>query len=54
MLRDWFPGIKPVTFTRHEWMLDALKAGNIDAVFGDGLQFSFWLASQSAESAAVF
>jgi polar amino acid transport system substrate-binding protein len=54
MLRDWFPGIKPVTFSRHEWMLDALKAGNIDAVFGDGLQFSFWLASQSAEACCGF
>lgn len=54
MLRDWFPDIKPVTFSRHEWMLDALKAGNIDAVFGDGLQLSFWLASQSAEACCGF
>ncbi len=54
MLRDWFPDIKPVTFSRHEWMFNALKAGNIDAVFGDGLQFSFWLASQSAEACCGF
>jgi polar amino acid transport system substrate-binding protein len=46
MLRDWFSEIRPVTFTRSEWMFDALKAGNIDAVFGDGLQLSFWLSSQ--------
>ncbi|WP_394690848.1 transporter substrate-binding domain-containing protein [Hoeflea sp.] len=54
MLRDWFPDIKPVTFSSHEWMLDALKAGKIDAVFGDGLQLSFWLASQSAEACCGF
>lgn len=54
MLRDWFPDIKPVTFSRHEWMLNALKTESIDAVFGDGLQLSFWLASQSAETCCGF
>lgn len=54
MLRDWFPDLKPVTFARPEWMFDALKAGSIDAVFGDGLQLSFWLSSQSAESCCRF
>jgi polar amino acid transport system substrate-binding protein len=54
MLRDWFPDIKPVTFSRHEWMFDALKTGSVDAVFGDALQFSFWLASRSAEECCGF
>jgi len=54
MLRDWFPGIKPVTFSRPEWMFDALKTGNVDAVFGDGLQLSFWLSSQTAEACCRF
>jgi len=54
MLRDWFSDIKPVTFSRSEWLFDALKAGNIDAVFGDGLQLSFWLSSQSAEACCRF
>lgn len=54
MLRDWFTGIQPVTFSRPEWLFDALKAGNIDAVFGDGLQLSFWLSSQTAEACCRF
>jgi len=54
MLRDWFPDIKPVTFSRSEWMFDALKADKIDAVFGDGLQLSFWLSSKSAEACCRF
>ena len=54
MLRDWFPGLRPVTFSKPEWMFDALKSGNLDAVFGDGLQLSFWLSSQAAESCCRF
>jgi len=54
MLRDWFAELKLVTFSRPEWMFEALKAGNVDAVFGDGLQLSFWLSSQSAEACCRF
>ncbi len=54
MLRDWFSEIRPVTFSRSDWMFDALKAGTIDAVFGDGLQLSFWLSSQSADNCCRF
>ena len=54
MVRDWFSDIKPVTFSRPEWMFKALKSGNVDAVFGDGLQLSFWLSSQSAEDCCRF
>ena len=54
MLRDWFSGIRPVIFSRPEWMFDALKAGSIDAVFGDGLQLSFWLSSHSADACCRF
>jgi polar amino acid transport system substrate-binding protein len=54
MLRDWFSDLQPVTFSRSEWMFEALKDNTIDAVFGDGLQLSFWLSSQSAESCCRF
>jgi len=54
MLRDWFPDIRPVTFSKSEWMFEALKSKSVDAVFGDGLQLSFWLSSQSAESCCDF
>ena len=54
MLREWFPAVRPVTFSRTEWLFDALKAGTVDAVFGDGLQLSFWLSSQAAEDCCRF
>ena len=54
MLRDWFSDLQPVTFSRSEWMFEALKDNTIDAVFGDGLQLSFWLSSQSTESCCRF
>jgi len=54
LLRDWFTDVKPVIFSRPEWMFDALKAGTVDAVFGDGLQLSFWLSSQAADSCCRF
>ena len=54
MLRDWFPGIKAVTFSRSDWMFDALKSGSVDAVFGDGLQLSFWISSQAADECCRF
>lgn len=49
MLRQWFPDLKPVTFSRQQWMFDALKSGTVDALFGDGLQLSFWVSSQAAD-----
>lgn len=54
MLRDWFADLKPVTFARADWMLEALKSGTVEAVFGDGLQLSFWLSSQAAEDCCRF
>nr|WP_245304354.1 transporter substrate-binding domain-containing protein [Hoeflea olei] len=54
MLRAWFPDVKPVTFARADWLFDAFKAGTVDAVFGDGLQVSFWLSSQAAEGCCRF
>lgn len=48
MLRAWFPGLQAVPFDRQDWMFDALKDNRIDAVFGDGVQVSFWLSSEAA------
>ena len=48
MLRDYFPDVKPVTYSRREWMLDDLKARNLAAVFGDGMRLGFWLAGTEA------
>ncbi|WP_029619465.1 transporter substrate-binding domain-containing protein [Pseudorhizobium marinum] len=49
MLKAFFPKIFPVTFESHEVMLEALKAGKVDAVFSDGLRLPFWVAGEAAE-----
>jgi polar amino acid transport system substrate-binding protein len=54
MLRAYFPGIKPVTYTRQEWMYGDLKAGKIAGVFGDGMRLAFWLAGSDAGGCCRF
>lgn len=54
MLKAFFPRIDAVPFDSRSAMLDALKAKTIDAAFGDGLQLSFWLSSESAEGCCSF
>jgi polar amino acid transport system substrate-binding protein len=48
MLAAFFPGLKPRSFDTRVALLEALKTGEIKAAFGDGLQLSFWLESESA------
>jgi polar amino acid transport system substrate-binding protein len=48
MLRANFPGVKIVTYSRQDWMLQDLKAAKIAAVFGDGMRLGFWLAGSEA------
>jgi polar amino acid transport system substrate-binding protein len=48
MLKAFFPTLVARTFADRAEMLDALKRGEIQAVFGDGLQLSFWLESPEA------
>lgn len=50
MLRAWFPNLQAVPFDRQDWMFEALKDNRLDAVFGDGVQVSFWLSSEAAAS----
>lgn len=49
MLRDEFDGLRAVPYEKPEELRADLRAGNIDAVFGDGMKLSFWL--DSADSA---
>ncbi len=53
-LRDLFPEEKVITYTRPEWMLDDLREGKIDAVFGDGMRLSFWLAGTASKNCCQF
>lgn len=54
MLREYFPGIRVVTYTRQEWMYGDLKAGKIAGAFGDGMRFAFWLAGTDASGCCRF
>ncbi|WP_258045607.1 transporter substrate-binding domain-containing protein [Mesorhizobium sp. NBSH29] len=54
MLRAYFPEAKTVAYESAESMFKALKAGTLDAVFGDGMQLSFWLAGPDAGQCCRF
>lgn len=54
MLRDFFPGARPVTYSRMNWLRDDLMQGKLDAAFGDGMQFSFWLTGSDAAGCCRF
>ena len=55
MLKAFFPKVTIIPFDSHEMMLEALKAGKVDAVFSDGLRLPFWVAGEmSAQCCALF
>lgn len=54
MLRDLFPGVKIVTYTHRNWMFDDLREKKTDAIFGDGMRLSFWLAGAASKDCCVF
>lgn len=54
MLRDYFPAARTVTYSRADWLHGDLQEGKIDAAFGDGMQFSFWLGGSAAAGCCRF
>jgi len=54
MLRDYFPDARPVTYSRAEWLFEDLRAGKLDAAFGDGMRLAFWLAGQESGDCCRF
>lgn len=54
MLRAEFPDAQVVTYTRQNWIEDDLRAGKLDALFGDGMRLSFWLAGKDAAGCCAF
>ncbi|MGB6118104.1 MAG: transporter substrate-binding domain-containing protein [Mesorhizobium sp.] len=54
MLRRLFPGVRAVTYSRAEWLQDDVRERKIDAAFGDGMRFSFWLAGADAKACCRF
>ncbi|WP_367718858.1 transporter substrate-binding domain-containing protein [Nitratireductor sp. GISD-1A_MAKvit] len=54
LLRDLFPRARSVVYSRQDWMYEDLKQGRIDAIFGDGVTLSFWLAGKASEGCCSF
>ena len=54
MLRDYFRNVQVVTFAQQEELYDGLKAGKVDAGFGDGMRFAFWLGGSNAAACCRF
>lgn len=54
ILREYFPEVKPVLYTRQDWMLGDLKDRNLAAVFSDGMRLGFWLAGSDSADCCRF
>jgi len=54
MLRDYFGTVQVVPFDTPEALYGDLRAGKIDAAFGDGMRFAFWLGGTDAAGCCRF
>ncbi|WP_315918565.1 transporter substrate-binding domain-containing protein [Mesorhizobium sp. SP-1A] len=54
MLRGYFGMVEAVTYSKSDDLYADLKAGKIDAVFGDGMRLAFWLAGSEAGGCCRF
>ncbi|GAB2185422.1 transporter substrate-binding domain-containing protein [Roseibium sp. LAB1] len=50
----FFPGAEIVSLENAEATREAVQAGSADALFGDGLNLSFWLPSEAAAGCCAF
>lgn len=54
MLKDWFPKADVKSYDDRNELYKALKSGEVNLLFGDGLQFSFWLSGEDAAGCCEF
>lgn len=54
MLADYFGMAQAVSYAGPDELRADLKAGRIDAIFGDGMRLSFWLGSDEAAGCCRF
>ena len=54
MLKAFFPGITPTTFEDQGALMEGLKDKQVEAVFADALQLSFWMTSPAAAGCCGF
>ncbi len=53
-LEAFFPGAKPKAYADVSALESALRAGEIDVAFGDGLTFAIWLSGESSATCCGF
>lgn len=53
-LNTLFPGVRLARFETAEAVLMALKAGEVDLAFGDGVALAFWLNGAQADACCTF
>ncbi|MEQ8297736.1 MAG: transporter substrate-binding domain-containing protein [Nitratireductor sp.] len=54
ILRTLFPDLRPVIYSRSDWMLDDVRQGKTEAVFADGMALSFWLSGSGSQACCRF
>lgn len=54
MLRTYFPGARPVAYSRQDSLYRDLREGHIDGIFGDGMRMSFWLGGAGSQNCCRF
>ncbi|WP_245269425.1 transporter substrate-binding domain-containing protein [Allorhizobium undicola] len=54
MLKAFFPALQQQPFPDSAALMDALKTRRVEAVFTDGLQLSFWVASPASGQCCSF
>ena len=54
MLADYFGMAQQVAYAKPDDLYADLKAGKIDAAFGDGMRLAFWLAGPEADGCCRF
>ena len=53
-LKQYFPAAEAVVFETSEEAQSALKAGDLDFVFGDGVGLTFWLNGVTSDACCEF
>ena len=53
-LNDFFPTAKIVSFSASVRARDALRNGEVDVLFGDGISLMFWLNGTSSDNCCEF
>lgn len=53
-LRDFFPDTEIVTHDDNEAARNALKSGEVELIFGDGISLMFWILGTSSERCCEF